>query len=66
MLIGVTLINLCRFPSRYMAALAAIDGVAACGAWLTKVFSSVICVSIVFLSASCTIVIAVIDAEIVS
>lgn len=64
MLIGVTLKNLSQFPSRSMVALAA--GVDTYGAWLTKVFSSMIYVSIVFLSASCASVIVVIGVDIVS
>jgi len=66
MLIGVTVMNLCQFPSRSITVLGAVDGVATCGAWLTSVFSSVICVSIVYLSASCAVVIAVISVDIVS
>ena len=66
MLIGLTTTNLCRFPSGSMTVLGAVDGVATYGAWLTSIFSSVIYVSIVCLSASCTVVIAVIDSNIVS
>ena len=66
MLIGVIVTNLCRFPFGSMTVLGAVDGVATFGAWLTRVFSSVICVSIVCLSTSYAIVIVVIGADIVS
>ena len=65
MLIGVTVMNLCRFPFVSITALCTVDGVATCGAWLTNVFSSVSCVSIVCLSASYVVVIVVIDSNIV-
>ena len=65
MLIDMTMTNLCQFPSRSMAVLGAIDGVTTCGAWLTSVFNFVSYVSIVFLSASYVVVIAVIGFYIV-
>ena len=66
MLIGVTVTNLCQFPSGSIIVLGVVDGVATYGAWLTSVFSSINCVSIVYLSASCASVIAVIGCDIVS
>lgn len=51
---------LCRFPFGSITVLCTVDGVATCGAWLTSVFNSMSCVSIVCLSASCAVVIAVI------
>ena len=66
MLIGMTVMNLCRFPSGSMNALGVVDRVATCGAWLTNILSSVIHVSIVYLSSSCIVVIAMIGLDILS
>ena len=49
-----------------MIALGVVDGVATCGAWLTSILSSVICVSIVYLSTSYAVVIVVISLNILS
>jgi hypothetical protein len=65
MLIGVTATSLCQFPYGSMTALGAIDGVAIYGVWLTSIFCSMICVSIVCLSASYTVEIAMIGVDIV-
>ena len=46
--------------------LGVVGGVATCGAWLTNVFISVNCVSIVCLSTSYIVVIVVIGSDIVS
>ena len=59
MLINVTSMSLCQFPSLSMTMLGVVDGVATCGAWLINVFSSVSCVSIIFLRTSYTVVITV-------
>ena len=47
MLISVTDMNRCLFPSGSMTALGVVDGVATCGAWLTSVLNSMSFASIV-------------------
>ena len=49
-----------------MIALDVVDGVSTYVAWLTRILSSIICVSIVCFSASCIVVIKVIGYDIVS
>lgn len=66
MIIGMTAMNLCRFPFGSMTALGVVDEVATCGAWLTNIFDFVSCASIVCLSTSCAIVIIVIGSDLVS
>ena len=65
-LMGITVTNLCQFPSGSITALGVVDGVATCGAWLISVFSFVSYVSIICLSTSYVVVIAVIGSNIVS
>ena len=65
-LIGVTEMNRYRVPSRSVTMLCTVDGVATCGAWLTNILNSVSCVSIVYLSASCAVVIVVVSFDILS
>ena len=65
MLIVVIVTNLCRFPYGSIIVLGVVNGAATCGAWFTSVFSALSYVSIIFLSASCVVVIAVIGSDIV-
>ena len=65
MLIGVTMMSLCQFPYGSMTALGVVHTVVTYGAWLISFFSSISYVSIVCLSASCAVVIEVIDSNIV-
>ena len=66
MLIGVLEMNRCSVPFGFITTLCILDGVATCGAWLTNVFSSMSCASIVYFSASYVVVIVVISSDILS
>ena len=66
MLIGVTEMNRCQVPTGSITTLCNVDGVAIYGVWITSVFSSVRCASIICLSASCTDVNVVIGSDILS
>lgn len=65
MVIGVTAMSLCQFPSRFMIVLGVVDEIATYGMWLISIFISISYVSIVYLSASYAVVITVIGSDIV-
>ena len=66
MLIDVMMMNQFWVPSRSITMLYTVDGVATCGAWLTKVYNSMSCASIVCFSTSRIDVNAVMGSNILS
>ena len=66
MLIGVIEMKRCQCPCGSITVLCTGVGIATCGAWLTRLFSSVSCASIVFFIASCNVMNVVIGSVILS